>query len=172
MQPGECKVAERIMGFNWFRNHGCHIAFPVKDVGIDLFVIGGDRSKAIGIQVKESREYKSLRSEPRKSHSWHGVSEKDFRKPPSQRPDFYVFLYYKEQPSGHRMKFKEEYVVIPFSVIEKRAKDKKASSGGYDFYFSYDRGEKPPLVEYRDGIVDYTEYYDQWDLIKNALLIP
>lgn len=179
MTPGECKVAEKLISLDWFKSYDCHVTFPVKDVGIDLFVIrriAGEREKAVGLQVKESRDYKSLKHELRPYHSWHSLSVSDFKKQFTRRPDFYVFVYYKETPSGNRIMFKEIYILVPYSDLEQKVKNKKATGivrAGYEFYFSYDEQSKK-VEEWRDAppIEDYTRYYDGWDSIKNALCIP
>ena len=54
LEPGECIVAEEIMD-----KLKCEVYFPVRDVGLDLLVVKGD--KHAGIQVKESRYYMSRR---------------------------------------------------------------------------------------------------------------
>jgi len=175
MTPGECKVAEKLIGFDWIKKD-CHVTFPVKDVGIDLFIVRraeGERERVVGLQVKESRDYKSSKHELRPYHSWYTVRVSDFKKSFTRRPDFYVFIYYKEAPSGKRMMFKEIYVVILYSDLEQKVKTKKGRRAGYDFYFSYDEQSKK-VEEWRDAppIEDYTRYCDGWDFIKNALGIP
>jgi len=175
MTPGECKVAEKLMKLEWYKSYDCHVAFPVKDVGIDLFIVRRTESegnRVIGLQVKESRDYRSRRNERRPYHSWHGVSKKDFEKPFTRRPDFYVFVYYKETSSGKRMMFKEIYIIVPYSELDQKVKSKKATGRvpGYDFYFSYDERNKK-VEEWRDAppVEDYTMYYNRWDLIKSTL---
>lgn len=179
MTPGECKVAEKLMSFNWYKSCDCHVTFPVKDVGIDLFIIrriAGERERVVGLQVKESRDYRSLPHALRPHHSWHGVSKNDFKKPFTRRPDFYVFVYYKESSSGKRIIFKEIYIIVPYSDLDQKVKSKKATGerrAGYDFYFSYDERSKK-VEEWRDAppIEDYTKYYNGWDFVKSALGIP
>lgn len=55
LEPGECIVAEEIM-----ERLKCEVYFPVRDVGLDLLIVKGD--KHVGIQVKESRYYISRTS--------------------------------------------------------------------------------------------------------------
>lgn len=90
LTPGECKVAEKLMSFEWVKGYDCHVTFPVKDVGIDLFIIrriAGERERVVGLQVKESRDYSSRRK-IRPYHSWYSISRNDFKKPFTRRPDF------------------------------------------------------------------------------------
>lgn len=176
MEPGECKVAEKLMSLDWFKKYDCQVAFPVKDVGIDLFVVRGDRKEVVSIQVKESRDYKSGNKEARPYHSWHQINKKDFEKKPATRiPDFYVFVYYKEVSVGKRIGFKEIYIIVPFSDISLNIKNKMSTmkSKKYNFYFYYD-AQNQKVEEYRSvpSIVDYTKYNNGWDLIKSALGIP
>ena len=53
----------------------CQVFFPLKDVGIDLLVGRGE--KYVGIQVKESRYYKTRKNET--GHSWHQETERAFQ---------------------------------------------------------------------------------------------
>jgi len=48
LQPGECLTAEKLAKIG-------KVFFPLRDVGVDLLVVKGD--KHIGLQVKESRYY-------------------------------------------------------------------------------------------------------------------
>jgi hypothetical protein len=56
LEPGECIVAEEML----HELDDVDVYFPVHDVGVDLLVVRG--KKHGGIQVKESRYYKS--------HAW------------------------------------------------------------------------------------------------------
>lgn len=73
--------------------------------------------------------------------------------------DFYVFLTYL--PSENK------FVIIPTKNLEKLIKNKPSGQNEiYRFYFHFEGKE---VTEIRDGITDYSEYLNRWDLIKNAL---
>jgi hypothetical protein len=63
--------------------------------------------------------------------------------------------------------YQNKFVVVPTKDLEKLIKNKPTGQNGvYRFYF-YFEGQK--AIEIRDQITDYSDYFNRWDLIKNAL---
>jgi len=84
LQPGECITAEEIM-----RKTKCEVFFPLRDIGVDLLVVKGQRH--VGVQVKESRYYSGRTwKSGHKGHSWHQIRKKRFLRN-KDKVDFYVY---------------------------------------------------------------------------------
>lgn len=164
LEPGEVITAEEIL-----KNiPNCEVYFPLRDIGIDLLVVRGE--KHIAIQVKESRYFERMWRGTR-GHSWHQVHEKKFIRDKG-RVDFYVFLtYYPEVDKHGRSHFVNRFVIVPMAELEKRMMYKNPGKRRiYSFYFHFgdevfDKRDKIPDREART----YTDYVDNWDLINQTL---
>lgn len=164
LNPGEAIVAEAIIA----NRSGVNVFFPHKDTGIDLVVFSdlAKRSRrSVTIQVKESRYHGN-------SHSWHQVKASKLAETETT-VDAYAFVTYREVPDGARMKWKNEFVVVPTNDLRKLVKEKH---GGvhkvFGFYFAFEDGKAWDVREARGhipdpnrGAKDYSKYYNNWDLL-------
>lgn len=157
LETGEAVTAEALL-----KNvGGCGVYFPVRDVGVDLLAARGRRH--VGIQVKESRYYAGRKGAA--GHSWHQLSAKSLRRGGA---DFYVFLTYLPRLGARRVRtFENRFVIVPARELEGLVGGKSAGKKGvYSFYFSFD---EEGVADVRDGVTNYSEYLDRWDLIQKAL---
>lgn len=150
----------------------CNVFFPLKDIGIDLLVVKGQ--KHVGVQVKESRYYYSRTSKSgHKGHSWHQVHKRKFFRD-RDKVDFYIFLTYLPMYGEHKVSsFQQKSLVVPTLDLEKRLEIKDPGKRGiYRFYFRFEDGkvlDERVTVELDNKLTDYSEYLDAWHLIKQSL---
>jgi len=133
LEPGECIVAEEMLD----KLKGVEVFFPVHDVGVDLLVVKGP--KHVGIQVKESRYYKSRTwKSGHVGHSWYQLKQLKFERDRG-KIDFYVFLTYLPIQGEHRVSsFGYKFLIVPSYELEKRmtVKDpEKKSTYSFCFHF-------------------------------------
>ena len=167
LNPGEVLVAEKILELL----PDCQVYFPMRDVGIDLLVVCGERH--CSVQVKESRYYRY----PSYHNSWHQVSETNLRPVPSSKkrlPDYFVFLtYYDNREGTKKPHFEERYLILPTNVLISRSLGKHASKGRgvYSFAFSFEETRVLETREYEEHEkdADYTEFWDNWSQIETNL---
>lgn len=167
LQPGECITAEEIM-----KQTKCEVFFPLKDVGVDLLVVKGKGH--VGIQVKESRYYRSRTwSSGHIGHSWHQVRKERFLKT-KEKIDFYVFLTYLPLLGEHKVSsFQQKFLIVPTSELEKRMAVKDPGKKKvYSFCFHFEEvnvWDERVTVGLGNELTNYSEYLDAWDLLKQAL---
>lgn len=159
--PGECFVSEEIA-----RKTGADVFFPLKDAGIDLLAVKGERH--VGIQVKESRHYGK-----HGGHSWHQLSEKKVNG--SDGADFYVFLTYLPVVGETKVsEFQNEFLVVPQHEIRRRVTIKDSGKKRvFSFYFSFDQGDvcdtRVRASDKDSPLADYSDFRNAWHLIDKAL---
>jgi hypothetical protein len=164
LNPGEAFVAAQIISSRL----GVSVFFPHKDTGVDLAAFS-DLSKSsrccVTVQVKESRYHGN-------SHSWHQVRQSKIQECRGM-VDAFVFVTYREVPDGKRVRWKNEFVVVPIGDLEELV---RAKHGGkqkiFVFYFAFE-GDK--VWEVREsqghrpnpkaGAVDYTRFHNAWHLL-------
>lgn len=167
LEPGECIVAEEIMD-----KLKCEVYFPVRDVGLDLLVVKGD--KHAGIQVKESRYYMSRRwRSGHVGHSWHQIKRAKFLKNRG-KVDFYVFLTYLPLVEKHKIsRFENKFLIVPTAELEKRMTVKDPGKKGvYSFCFHFEGSnvwDERVTVGIDNELTNYTKFLDAWHLIEQAL---
>jgi hypothetical protein len=147
MNPGEFFVAEELTK----ERPDLTVCLPLKDVGFDFLVTKEDGSKAIRIQVKESRVYHQDR------HSWHQLRSEKIND-----ADVFVFVSYLPVDKEKRLAFETDFIVMPRPDVAESCKAKKVSKGKYSFYFVHD-GKK--AFEIRDKQCDVSKFRRAWDLI-------
>ncbi len=168
LNPGEVLTAQTLLK----EISPCEVYFPVRDIGVDLLVVRGDRH--FGIQVKESRLYIGKESKLQgRSHSWHQVSKNNIEVGGKRRlADFFVFLTYIPNTGKKKIVgFDQRYIVIPSRELQIKCESKKQyKKGTYIFYFEFDRVDLGPVWESRDKPQqEYGRYLDKWCLISSAL---
>ena len=167
LEPGEVLVAEHILK----DIPDCQVYFPMKDTGIDLLVVRGERH--VGIQVKESSWH-----ERSGGHSWHQVSRKAIDgAPDKQLADLFVFLTY--HPDEKKPRFRHRYIITRAKDLKDMKSRKKQRNGGrYGFYFQFSThgvepgssAQRDRVFDIRDGVSeDYTCFLDKWLLVGQAL---
>ena len=167
LQPGECLTAEEIM-----KQTKCEVFFPLKDIGVDLLVVRGQ--KHIGIQVKESRYYSSrIWKSGHKGHSWHQVRKRRFLRDKG-KVDFYVFLTYLPLYGEYRVSsFQQKFLVVPTLGLEKRFEIKDPGKRQtYSFCFHFEGRkvwDERITVEVDNILANYSDYLEAWHLIENHL---
>lgn len=167
LEPGECIVAEEIM-----KRLKCEVYFPMRDVGLDLLVVKGD--KHLGIQVKESRYYTNRRSKSgHVGYSWHEIKKAKFDKSRG-KVNFYVFLTYLPVAEQHKIsRFENKFLIIPSTELEKRMTIKDPGKMGvYRFYFHFQGSnvwDERVTVSINSELANYSKFLDAWHLIEQAL---
>lgn len=121
----------------------------------DLVLMNQKTKKIAKIQVKESREYHLGQAD-----SWVGIKEEKVKK---KVADFYVFLVYTAKEEKHKMKMIARVLIVPSEKLLENSKNKKSSRGGYDYYFKI---QEDKAWDDRDSYVDYSEFIDNFDLLK------
>lgn len=167
-EPGECLVAEEVS-----KRLRCEVYFPLRDVGVDLLLVRGNRH--VGIQVKESRYYRSRKWKSGDvGHSWHQVKERKFRESKG-KVGFYVFVTYEPVEAEHKLRFKPRYLIVPSPELERRmsAKDPGAKRiYSFCFHFEENRVTDERVkknVDLDDERVNYNPFLEAWDLIERSL---
>jgi len=164
LEPGECIVAEEIMK----KLKDCEVYFPIRDVGVDLLVVKGNRH--IGIQVKESRYYISRTwKSGHRGHSWHQIKKARFQMNKG-KVDFYIFLTYLPVVGEHKIsRFDNKFLIVPSSALEKRMTIKDGGKKGiYSFCFHFESGkawDERVTVSLENPLMNYTEFLDAWNLL-------
>ena len=168
LEPGECIVAEEILD----KIKEAEVFFPVHDVGVDLLVVRG--RKHVGIQVKESRYYKSRTwKSGHVGHSWHQVKKIKFERS-KDKVNFYVFLTYLPIQSEHKVSsFGYKFLIVPSSELEKRTTVKDAGKRSiYSFCFHFqDKNvwDERVTATLENPLTDYSRFLNAWDLVSRAL---
>lgn len=123
----------------------------------DLILMNQKTKKIAKIQVKESREYNLGMAD-----GWIGI-KKD--KVMSKVTDFYIFLVYTAEENEHKIKMTYRMLIVPSQVLLDKSMHKKAGKrdGAFDYYFKI---QKDKAWEDREGHIDYSEYINNFDLLK------
>jgi hypothetical protein len=160
-EPGECFTAEKL------GEEGLKVFFPLRDVGVDLLVVNGE--KHVGIQVKESRYYRTKKWKSKHiGHSWHQMREKKLE----DDVDFYVFVTYEDVPGKHKFKFQNRFLVVPRDELMKRTSIKTSGRSGvfsFCFHFEKDKVWDERVTSVGNELADYTQFLEAWDLVKQTL---
>jgi hypothetical protein len=161
LECGEVLTAEALT--EKFKGEGIEIYFPLRDIGADLLAVKGKNH--VFIQVKESRYFKHRKIKDTIGHSFHQVDKSKLDK---NNVDFYVFLTYLPQDGENKLEsFKKQFLIVPTKNLRGLAGHKKSGKKGvYSFYFHFD-GKK--VFDKRDGLTDYSEFLESWNLIRDAL---
>jgi hypothetical protein len=150
LNPGEFFAAQELLK----QRKDLKLAFPLEDEGWDLLAINPDRTKAVRLQVKESRVF-------RRGNSWHQVREGKL-----EDADVFVFVSYAVADQGARLKFHPEFLIVPATELKRLCKTKKASKGKYSFYFVKRDGRVLDIRERTSSSPgDFSEFDSAWHLI-------
>ncbi len=167
LNPGEVLAAEQLPQMV----PNCQVYFPLRDVGIDLLVVRGERH--CGLQVKASRYYRGVsRSGKAWGNSWHQVRQNNLIPEPSSQklsPDFYIFLtfYDRRDEKKGTPRFEERYLIVPTADLRGRLKGEHPGNGVHSFNFEF-LGER--VVDTRKKPYgDFTEFWNNWKSIATYL---
>jgi hypothetical protein len=159
LECGEVLTAEAVIE----NVKGVEVYFPLHDIGTDLLLMMG--CNHISIQVKESRYFTSRVLKGTKGHSWHQIHKLKLEK---EKVDFYVFLTYLPRFGEYKMSsFENKFLIVPATDLKEFAESKNSGKTGiYSFYFNF---EGKRVVDKRDGVTDYSKYFEAWNLVGAAL---
>ncbi|HLD15033.1 MAG TPA: hypothetical protein VJB94_00435 [Candidatus Nanoarchaeia archaeon] len=121
----------------------------------DLVLMNQKTKKVVKIQVKESREYNLGQA-----NGWFSVS-KD--KVLNKVADFYIFLIYTAEDKEYKKMMTPRMLIIPSDILLDKSKNKKDRKNRFDYYFKI---QKNKAWEDRDVMVDYSEYINNFNLLK------
>ena len=157
LQVGEVIVADLI------RKHlgkDYEIFIPLNNQlkDIDLVVINLKTKKIATVQVKESREYAVGEGD-----GWFRIDEHKIK---NKVADFYIFMIYSIQENETKLKMATKTLIIPSEVLLEKSKQKTARKGVYTYYFEIKGGKAQEDREDTKNPVDYSEYINNYDLLK------
>ena len=154
LQVGEVITADLIKR-NLGKDYEIFIPLNNQLKDYDLVLMNQKTKKVAKIQVKESREYNLGMG-----NGWFGVNKK---KVFDKVADFYVFLIYTAEEDGHKMKMNNRVLIVPADVLLEKSKNKIESKESFDYYFNI---QEKKAWEHRNGLVDYSKYLNNFDLLK------
>mgnify|MGYP000548418718 CR=1 FL=1 len=160
-----------LLAFTELTRQHFEVFFPINDRGIDCVILPSDfRGRPLKIQIKGSDTHNSLL--PGQGRGWYQFRATDL----TRTTDFWLFVLQNRDD-----RLAPEFVIVPRDELHCRlATYATQSNGKYNMYLDIVllAGEKR-MIDDRDlpraaiasatgGPRDYTEYWNRWDLLRDA----
>lgn len=140
---------------------------------IDLILMNLEKMEPVTLQVKGSRTWaatdKEIESFGEGNSSWIQVGRKAIHEP-SFRIDFFIFVLHNlvdiTIKGSIKKHVKLNYLVIPADEFRRRISNKPDKKVYNLYIWLDDKGKR--AFDYRDRnvIVDFSEFLDNWDILK------
>jgi len=142
---------------------------------IDIVLMNMEAIEPITIQIKGSRTWEvteKVRSEYGDGAvAWIQITHKAIYKP-HYRTDFFVLVLHNLFDGNNKKQIKLNYLIIPAAelgnrICSQKVLSKKKSGGSlYNFYILVN-DEKGTAIDVRDCPIDFSDFLDNWDILRN-----